>query len=55
MNVRPKKYHPLMDGFDRQDLVKMLQENVQDIYSTVMQMPKHGDYIRQHCAAKKVL
>jgi tryptophan 7-halogenase len=55
MNVRPKKYHPLMDGFDSQGLAKMLQENVQDIYSTVMQMPKHGDYIRQHCAAKKVL
>jgi tryptophan halogenase len=52
MKVRPKKYHPLMDAFDSQGLAKSLQESTQNIYNTVMQMPKHGDYIQQHCVAK---
>ena len=53
MNVRPKKYHPLMDAFDSQDLAKSLQESKRNIYKTVEQMPTHSDYIQQHCAVKK--
>ncbi|QEI11067.1 tryptophan halogenase family protein [Cellvibrio japonicus] len=55
MKVRPKKYHPLMDAFDGQGLASTLQESAQSVYETVMQMPMHGDYIQQHCAAKKMM
>lgn len=53
MKIRPKKYHPLMDAFDNQYLAQSLQENMQNIYRTVAQMPTHSDYIQQHCAVKK--
>ena len=55
MNVRPKKYHPLMDAFGSQNLAKSLQEGAQNIQKTVLQMPGHGDYIRQHCATKNMM
>ncbi len=53
MNVRPKKYHPLMDAFDSQMLAKTLQETAQNVYQAIMQMPNHNDYIQQHCPAKR--
>ena len=53
MKMRPKEYHPLMDGFDGEGLARSLQSNAKNIYDTVMKMPGHGDYIRQHCAIKK--
>lgn len=52
MQVRPQKYHPLMDAFDSARLARMLEESARNIRATVMQMPSHGDYIRQHCAAE---
>lgn len=54
MKIRPKKYHPLMDAFDSQYLAKLLQESMQNIYKTVVQMPTHSDYILQHCAIKNL-
>ncbi|MBC3765467.1 tryptophan halogenase family protein [Neptunicella marina] len=51
MQIRPKKYHPLVDGFDFQSLSKTLTTNVNTIHDTVIQMPKHAEYIRQHCPA----
>ena len=53
MNVRPKKYHPLMDAFDDQYLAEIMKKGAGNIHNTVQQMPRHGDYIREHCAAKK--
>jgi tryptophan halogenase len=52
MNVRPKKYHPLMDAFNNQFLVNSLVDNARQIAQTVAQMPNHSDYIQQHCAVK---
>lgn len=53
MNVRPKKYHPLMDGFESHALTQALLENAKKINSIIMQMPMHAEYIRQNCAANK--
>ena len=53
MKLRPAKYHPLMDAFDRQWLANSMQESVQAIANTVMQMPNHSDYIQRHCSVDK--
>ncbi len=53
MKIRPKKYHPLMDAFDSQHLTMQLQKQAEHIRNTVMKMPRHGDYIRQHCRAER--
>jgi tryptophan halogenase len=52
MNIRPLKYHPLLDGFHSQDLAKTLSENVKNIRATVLKMPNHYDYIQAHCQAR---
>jgi tryptophan halogenase len=51
MNIRPQKYHPLIDGFDSQGLANTLNKNVENIRSTVLKMPIHYDYIQAHCQA----
>ena len=51
MKIRPQKYHPLINGFDRQGLANTLNKNVEDIRSTVLKMPNHCDYIQAHCQA----
>lgn len=53
MNIRPKKYHPLIDAFSEQFLHKMMAENVSDIRDTVLKMPNHSVYINKHCSAEK--
>lgn len=53
MKVRPKKYHPLMDAFDSQYLAQILKDSAQSVQKTVLKIPKHSDYIQQHCAVKK--
>ena len=55
MNIRPKKYHPLLDGFHRQGLANTLSENIKNIRETVLKMPNHHDYIQMHCQANKDL
>lgn len=52
MNIRPQKYHPLLDAFSSQDLARTLSENVNSIRKTVMEMPNHHDYIQAHCMAQ---
>lgn len=51
MKIRPQKYHPLLDAFSTQDLAATLNNNVQAIRASVLQMPKHHDYIQAHCPA----
>jgi len=51
MNIRPQKYHPLVDGFHRQNLADTLHNNVKNIRDTVLKMPNHHDYIQTHCPA----
>jgi tryptophan halogenase len=53
MKVRPKKYHPLVDAFDEQYVVTLMQESAHNVRDTVMKMPSHSDYIQQYCAVKK--
>lgn len=55
MNIRPEKYHPLIDAFHQQGLAKTLNDNVNSIRDTVRQMPNHHDYIQTHCQARKEL
>ncbi|WP_416308249.1 tryptophan halogenase family protein [Neptunicella sp. SCSIO 80796] len=55
MNIRPQKYHPLLDAFDRQDLASTMSNNVQMLHDTVMKMPNHHEYIQAHCAANSIL
>ena len=52
MNIRPRKYHPLMDAFDSQRLAAQLRQQADHIRTIVMKMPSHGDYIRQHCGVE---
>lgn len=49
MNIRPQKYHPLLDAFNQQSLASTLTENVRIIRETVLKMPGHHDYIQAHC------
>ncbi|WP_339616551.1 tryptophan halogenase family protein [uncultured Gilvimarinus sp.] len=50
MNIRPEKYHPLMDAFDSVNISRMLQDNAKNIKDAVESMPMHDDFIRQNCA-----
>lgn len=52
MNIRPKKYHPLLDAFHREDLANTLSTNVENIRATVLKMPNHNDFIQKHCQAR---
>src|SRR5690606_2009522 len=52
MKVRPKKYHPLIDAFNEQYLAALMQESSRNVRETVINMPRHDDFIRQHCAVK---
>lgn len=52
MKIRPQKYHPLLDAFDKQYLANILKQNVSDIRETVLKMPDHYDYIQAHCRAQ---
>jgi tryptophan halogenase len=51
MNIRPQKYHPLLDAFNSEGLANTLSENVKNIRATVLKMPTHHDYIQAHCKA----
>lgn len=51
MQIRPQKYHPLLDAFDSQSLATTLSNNVQTIRDTVIKMPNHHQYIQAHCPA----
>lgn len=51
MKIRPQKYHPLLDAFHQQDLAKTLTDNINNIHTTVLNMPIHHDYIQTHCPA----
>ncbi len=49
MNIRPEKYHPLVDVLDSQKLAQSLSQGAKAIRDTVMKLPTHGDFLRQHC------
>lgn len=52
MKIRPKKYHPLIQGFDSHSLARTLNKNVESIRSTVLKIPNHHDYIQANCQAR---
>ncbi len=52
MNIRPEKYHPLTDALDSQKLAQSLNQGAKAIRDTVMKLPSHGEFLRQHCPAK---
>ena len=52
MNIRPKKYHPLVDALDSQKLAQSLSQGAKAIRETVIRLPTHGEFIRQNCPVK---
>ena len=52
MNIRPKKYHPLVDALDSQKLAQSLNQGAKAIRETVLRLPTHGEFIKQNCPAK---
>ena len=47
MNIRPQKYHPLVDALNSEKLAQSLMSGKQAIYDAVMRLPLHGDFIQQ--------
>jgi tryptophan halogenase len=52
MNIRPQKYHPLVDALDGAKLALSLNQGAKAIRETAMCLPTHGEFIEQHCAVK---
>ncbi|HSC67277.1 MAG TPA: tryptophan halogenase family protein [Cellvibrio sp.] len=52
MNIRPEKYHPLVDALDSQKLGQSLSQGARAIRDTVMRLPTHGEFIKHNCPAK---
>jgi len=53
MNIRPQKYHPLIDVLDGAKLAQSLTQGKNAIRDLVMQLPTHGEFINKHCAINK--
>jgi tryptophan halogenase len=52
--LRPKRYHPLADLYDEQEVQAFLTGIEQTIRKCVDLMPTHAQYISQHCASPKM-
>lgn len=52
MNIRPQKYHPLVDVLDSRKLAQSLQQGANAIRESVNKLPMHGDFIKHNCAVK---
>lgn len=52
MQIRPHKYHPLVDALNSEKLAQSLMQGKQAIYETVLRLPLHGDFIQQACPSK---
>ena len=51
--IMPQGHHPLADAVEDQDLGDYMETLELLIAREVKQMPGHGDFIAQHCAAAK--
>lgn len=49
--VVPDGYDPVVDALDERSLAEALERMRQQIRRTVGEMPTHGAFLRQHCAA----
>lgn len=52
MNIRPQKYHPLVDALDGAKLALSLNQGAKAIREATMRLPTHGEFIKYHCAVK---
>ncbi|WP_331351926.1 tryptophan halogenase family protein [Cellvibrio sp. UBA7671] len=52
MNIRPQKYHPLVDALDGAKLALSLNQGAKAIREATMRLPTHGEFIKHHCAVK---
>jgi tryptophan halogenase len=52
MNIRPLKYHPLVDALDGKKLAFSLSQGAKSIRETVQRLPTHGEFIRKNCRTK---
>ena len=53
MQIRPEKYHPLVDALNGEKLAQSLLQGKRAIYDMAMRLPMHDDFIKQHCASAK--
>jgi tryptophan halogenase len=52
MNIRPQKYHPLVDALDGGKLALSLNQGAKAIREATERLPAHGEFIKLHCAVK---
>jgi len=50
--IRPKSYHALVDNFAEAELEKRLQGIRKVMVNSVDYMPRHQEFINQHCKAR---
>nr|WP_136252712.1 tryptophan halogenase family protein [Ningiella ruwaisensis] len=47
--LRPKRYHPLVENMPEEQRVKNLKSIAGAMQEAMLQMPDHGDYLKQFC------
>jgi tryptophan halogenase len=55
MGVLPTRYNPTVDVLNAQKLQQSLQAGQQGILRYAQTQPSHGDFLRQYCAAPKLM
>lgn len=51
--LTPTSYHPIVDNFNSQQLMKFMASIDHQIDQILPQMPSHQEYIEQYCSAEK--
>lgn len=52
MNIRPQKYHPLIDALDSFKLAQSLHQGRNALYEFTQHLPTHQQFIQKYCAVK---
>lgn len=52
MQIRPQKYHPLVDALNGEKVAQSLMQGKQAIFDTALRLPLHGDFIQKSCRSK---
>jgi tryptophan halogenase len=52
--IMPRQHHPVADLMGDEELSRFLEGIRSSVDRTVMQLPKHQDYLEQYCKASDV-
>ena len=52
--IRAQRYHPMVDDINEIEFDRLMKEIKSVIDHSAQAMPRHGDFIDKHCAAKFV-